>query len=95
MGFIVIVILSYILVFLLGFYTSRMVQKTDGQFLINYADPMKNLVSVELSTDIYTIEDHGWLLLQVKTEGVRPKLDEEILVQEKEIGGVEREYDVD
>lgn len=75
--------INYVIIFVLGvlftasaFFLKHKIDKDqyDGIFTINYKDPMKNLVEIELEKDIFTIEDKGYLLLRVEIDGTRDML---------------------
>jgi hypothetical protein len=44
-------------------------ERFDGYFQINHKDPTKDLVTLALETDLDEIEEQGYLLLEVKSDG--------------------------
>jgi len=68
-------IIVVIISFLIGVLSATLMQdatkgeRFDGYFRINHKDPTKDLVRLELETDLDEIEEQGYLLLEVKSDG--------------------------
>lgn len=63
-------ILAFGIVFMAGFLIGLLFahRSTVGTFRINHTDPSKDLVTLELDTDLDDIEKHSQMLLSVKVE---------------------------
>lgn len=67
-------IVAVVISFLCGVLSAMLMQdatkneRFDGYFRINHKDPTKDLVRLELETDLDEIEEQGYLLLEVKSE---------------------------
>lgn len=68
-------IIVAIISFLIGVLSAMLMQdatkgeRFDGYFQINHKDPTKDLVTLALETDLDEIEEQGYLLLEVKSDG--------------------------
>lgn len=67
-------IVAVVISFLIGVLSAMLMsdatksERIDGYFRINHKDPTKDLVRLELETDLDEIEEQGYLLLEVKSE---------------------------
>lgn len=67
-------IITVIISFLIGVLSAMLMyeatknERFDGYFRINHKDPTKDLVRLELETDLDEIEEQGYLLLEVESE---------------------------
>lgn len=68
-------IIVVVISFLIGVLSATLMQgatkgeRIDGYFRINHKDPTKDLVRLELETDLDELEEQGYLLLEVKSDG--------------------------